>query len=155
MIKQIKSSEDIEQAIGLIKLFLADTVYKDLYPSNDNTMHLGKLIHAIAHSHYAWLGLVNDEPVGLLLAVKENNIWAPTQCQMRELVWYVKPEYRNTTIGGKLFLEYCRRADELLKDGTIQGYFTTRMTNTDQMNLERRGFRLMEQTYLKELKGEL
>lgn len=149
MIKQIKSSEDINKAIVLLKEFIRETIYKD-HEDQVNEMHLGKMVHLIMHNHYAWLAELDDDPVGILLAVKEPNMWAPSQKQMRELVWYVKPEHRQGATAGRLFLEYCRVADELLAQGQIQGYFTTRMTTTEEVNLERRGFRLTEQTYLKE-----
>jgi len=75
---------------------------------------------------------------------------------MRELVWYVRPEYRQGANAGKLFLEYCKTADELLDRGEIDGYFTTNMPTTNPINLERREFKLVEQTYLKErIKGEI
>ena len=149
MIKQIKSSEDINQAVGLLKQFIKETVYRN-HVEHFNEMHLGKMVHMIAHAHYAWMATVKEEPVGILLAVKEGNMWAPSQKQMRELVWYVLPEHRQGAQAGRLFLEYCRVADELLAQGEIQGYFTTRMSSTEEVNLERRGFKLMEQTYLKE-----
>jgi hypothetical protein len=38
----------------------------------------------------------------------------------------------------------------LLEQDKIDGYFTTRMTTTEDIDLERRGFRLTEKTYLKE-----
>lgn len=149
MIKEIKSSEDINKAIVLLKEFIRETVYRD-HEQQVNEMHLGKLVHMIMHGHFAWLAELDDRPVGILLAVKEPNMWAPSQKQMRELVWYVLPEHRSGATAGRLFLEYCRVADELLEQGQIQGYFTTRMATTEPVNLERRGFRLTEQTYLKE-----
>lgn len=149
MIKQIQSQEDIRQAIELLKEFIKETVYKD-HAENISEMHLGKMVHMVMHNHYAWLASLDDEAVGLLLAVKEANMWAPTQKQMREIVWYVKPEHRQGATAGRLFLEYCRQAEELMEQEEIQGYWTTRMTSTDSVNLERRGFKLREQTYLKE-----
>lgn len=152
MIKKICSQEDIQKAIILLQEFVKETIYRDLYPAASNEMHLGKMVHLIMHNHYAWLAELDGEPAGILLAIKEANMWAPTQKQMRELVWYVKPEHRTGPTAGRLFLEYCRVADQLLKEGEIQGYFTTRMTTTRDQGLENRGFRLTEQTYLKELK---
>ena len=149
MIKRIQSSEDITKAIVLLQAFLKESTYKQ-YVELQNTQHLGKLIHAIMHSHFAWIAEVNDEPVGLLLALKERNTWIPSLTQLRELVWYVVPEHRTSGIGGRLFIEYCRQAEELMNADVIQGYFTTRMDNTQAVNLERRGFRMVEQTYLKE-----
>jgi hypothetical protein len=149
MIKKISSQEDLEQAVELLEEFILETVYKD-HKGDINTMHLGRLVHMIMHSHYAWLATVDDRAVGLLLAVREKNIWAPTLSQMRELVWYVKPEHRQGAIAGRLFLEYCKAAERLLEEGQIDGFFTTRMASTEQINLERRGFKLVEQTFLKE-----
>jgi len=62
----------------------------------------------------------------------------------------VLPTHRKSQIGGRLFVHYCHRAEELLKQGKIQGYFTTQMTTTKAIDLERRGFKLMERTYLKD-----
>jgi hypothetical protein len=49
-----------------------------------------------------------------------------------------------------LFKTYCQQGEKLLEENKIEGYFTTRMTTTDEIDLERRGFRLTEKTYLKE-----
>jgi len=149
MIKQIKSSEDINKAIVLLKEFVKETIYKD-HSEQVNEMHLGKMVHFIMNGHYAWLAELDNEPVGILLAVKEPNMWAPSEKQMRELVWYVKPEHRQGATAGRLFLEYCRVADSLLKDGEIQGYFSSVMASTTDIDFERRGFKKMEQIYLKE-----
>jgi hypothetical protein len=99
---------------------------------------------------YIWLATVDEQPVGLLMAVREPNMWLPSAKELRELVWYVAPEHRSSTTGGKLFLQYCRKGDELLANGEIQGYFTTQMTTTRSIDLERRGFKQTETTFLKE-----
>jgi len=150
MIKQIQSSEDIQQAIDLLKQFVKETVYQDLYPQHGNDMHLGRLVHVVMTNHYAWLDLREGKAVGILLAVKEANMWAPAQKQLRELVWYVLPEYRHTTAAARLFAEYCRTAEALADAGQIQGYFASTMPTTGAVNLERRGFQPVQQTYLKE-----
>jgi hypothetical protein len=84
------------------------------------------------------------------MSVKEPNMWLPSAKELREVVWYVKPEHRKSTVGGKLFLQYCKKGDELLARGDIQGYFTTQMTTTRTIDLESRGFKLTERTFLKE-----
>lgn len=149
MIKKISSQEDIQQAIKLLEEFILETVYKG-YKEDINTMHLGKMVHMVMHNHYAWLATIDDEPVGILLAVREANMWAPSQKQMRELVWYVKPEHRSGAIAGRLFLEYCKTAESLLEQGHIFGFFTSTQSTTQDINLERRGFKLVEKTFLKE-----
>jgi hypothetical protein len=63
----------------------------------------------------------------------------------------VREAYRGTTGAGRLFVEFCKTGDRLLNSGEIQGYFTTRMTTTTDYDLERRGFRLTEKLYLKDI----
>jgi hypothetical protein len=63
----------------------------------------------------------------------------------------VREAYRGTTGAGRLFVEFCKTGESLLNSGEIQGYFTTRMTTTTDYDLERRGFRLTEKLYLKDI----
>jgi hypothetical protein len=88
--------------------------------------------------------------VGLLAATREQNIWIPEKVSLREIVWYVREEYRRSIGAGKLFIKFCEQAELLLKQDLIQGYFTTRMTTTEDYDLERRGFRLTEKLYIKD-----
>jgi hypothetical protein len=149
MIKLAQSIQDIQKVINLLGDFLSDTAYKQGAQAAQNREHLGKIAYTVKNSGYIWLA-EKDEPEGLLMATVEPNMWFPQVRQLRELVWYVKPQSRCSVVSGRLFAEFCRKGDELLTQGLIEGYFTTRMGTTSDYNLERRGFRLTESTYLKE-----
>jgi hypothetical protein len=136
--------------VGLLKEFLSETSYSQAEAAGNNLEHLCKLAWTFQQYGYIWLAFHKDEPVGLLMSVKEPNMWLPSAKELREVVWYVKPEHRKNSIGGRLFLAYCKKGEELLKSGEIQGYFTTRMTTTDSIDYESRGFRQTEVTYIKE-----
>jgi hypothetical protein len=88
--------------------------------------------------------------VGLLVAAREQNMWIPEKRSLREVVWYVREEYRRTVGAGKLFVKFCEQAEQLLEQKEINVYFTTRMTTTEDYDLGRRGFRLTEKLYLKD-----
>ena len=150
MIKLAKNLLDARHVINLMQKFLMETSYSQAEAASKDIEHLGKLAFTFMQSGHVWLAFNESEPVGMLIAVVEPNMWSPKNRQMRELIWYVVPEYRKATFGGRLFAEYCRKGEELLELGQIDGYFTTRMTTTDPVGLERRGFKLKEQTYLKE-----
>jgi hypothetical protein len=150
MIRQARSIEDLSDAVQVVQQFLLETSYDQGQRASKNIHHIGSLIHGIFQQGHIWLAYHNDEPVGILAAVIEPNMWIPEVRQMREIVWFIDPNHRSTTLGGKLWLKYQETAEQLLAQGTITGYFTTRMTTTDPINLERRGFRLTEMTYLKE-----
>ena len=147
---RLAAHQDTKIVVELLRRFLTETSYQQAESAGNNLEHLCKLIWTFQQYGYIWLAEVNGEAVGLLIAVKEPNIWLPTARELREVVWYMVPEHRTNSIGGKLFVHYCRKGEELLQSGEIQGYFTTKMTTTDSIDYERRGFRKTEEVYIKE-----
>jgi hypothetical protein len=150
MIKQAHTLMDARHMIKLMQRFLTDTSYSQAEDASKDIEHLGKLAFTFINNGYVWLAFDSEEPVGILIAIKEPNLWNPKHAQLRELIWYVVPEKRNSTIGGRLFKQYCLKGDELKQQGKITAYFTSMMTSTESCDLERRGFRCTEQTYIKE-----
>lgn len=149
MIRRIKDDKDIEIVIDLLTDFLHETLVKDDLTVNE--MHLGRLIHAIIHSHYLWLAEVDGEVAGMLIAIRQPNIWDPSYKELKELAWYVRPQFRSGPAAGRLFFEYCKVADKLKEEKQIDSYvISTLTTTTDNLDLSRRGFKLIEKTYMKE-----
>ena len=141
--------QDIDQIVDLIELFLQETAYSNRELGQDRE-HISRIVWTCLRQGYIWLGFSQDQAVGLLIATREPILWQPKIHCLRELVWYVCPEARSSSIGGRLFVEYQRTADDLRARQEIEGYFTTRMSSTAPIDYERRGFRLTEMTYLKE-----
>lgn len=141
---------DLNTVTDLVMEFLSGTSY-DSHTVGIDSEHIRKLAYSLLYSGYTWLYYADDTAVGLLIAVKEANTWIPEKKSLRELVWYVREEYRGTVGAGRLFVEFCRTGEDLLNSGEIQGYFTTRMSTTTDYDLERRGFRLTEKLYLKDI----
>ena len=136
--------------VDLLKKFLTETTYAQAEQAGKDLEHLCKIIWMMQQYGYIWLAFKEEQPVGVLMSIVEPNMWHRESRELREICWYVVPEVRKTSIGGKLFLKYCEKGEELLESGHIQGYFTTQMTTTDNIDLTSRGFRLTERTYLKE-----
>jgi hypothetical protein len=150
MIRLVYTIEDHQNAIDLVQEFLQETPYNQAVKASDNREYLGKLIGALSKDGLVWIAYKDNQPAGILISLVEPNVWAPSLFHMRELVWFVRKTYRTSSIGGRLFKAYCDRAEELMHEGHIQGYFTTQMTTTSPIDLESRGFKLMERTYLKD-----
>jgi len=142
--------DDTMVVVALLRKFLGETSYSQAEEAAKDLEHLCKIVWTCFQYGYIWLAYADEQPVGVLMSIKEPNMWYPKAKELREIVWYVTPEQRKNSIGGKLFLSYCKKGDELMKIGAIQGYFTTQMTTTDTIDLERRGFKLKERTYLKD-----
>lgn len=140
---------DINAITELIEEFLTETSYANHCGAVDHE-YIKRLVYAVLKTNYVWLLCDKEIVVGCLIAVKEQNIWMPSKISLREMLWYVKEPYRKTIGAGRLFVKFCELGDELMEQGLIDGYFTTRMTSTTDYDLESRGFRLTEKLYLKD-----
>jgi hypothetical protein len=94
--------------------------------------------------------LLDTELKGFLVAIILNNTWFPKILEMHELAWWVMPEFRNTSIGGKLWLEFNRRADEYIESGRIKAVITSLAANSPAIDYKKRGYKMLETSYLKE-----
>ncbi len=147
---RIADRSDLDTVTDLVIEFLQATSYDNHLASGVDRAHIQKLVYAVLKMGRVWLAEIDTVAVGLLIAVKEQNIWMPDKVSLRELVFFVREEYRRGTAAGRLFKVFCTEAETLLNNGDIDGYFTTRMGTTDSYDLESRGFRLVENLYLKD-----
>lgn len=146
MIRLAQTMQDISSVIDLLQDFLTETSYSQGIEISQDREHLGKISAKVQRNGYIWFA----PQQGLLMAIKEPNLWAPDLVSLRELVWYVRPEYRNSTVAGRLFREFLNEGDRLKQLGQIAATVTTAMTTTRTLDYSRWGFRLTEQTYIKE-----
>ncbi len=140
---------DLLTVTELICEFLQTTSYGG-HVEDVEREHIMRVAYVALQQGYIWLYINKNVAVGTLIAVKERNTWLPNKITLRELVWYVREEYRSSLGSGRLFLKFCEKGEELLRRGEIVGYFTTRMTTTTDYDLERRGFRLTEKLYFRD-----
>ena len=147
---RVATRSDLNIISQLVIDFLQHTSYDNHLASGVDEQHIKKLIYAVLQMGKIWLYETNHVAVGLLIAVKEQNLWMPSKTSLRELVFYVREEHRRGPAAGRLFLTFCHEAEKMLNNDEIDGYLTTRMGSTDNYNLESRGFRLVENLYLKD-----
>lgn len=147
---RLATRADLNTVTDLVIEFLQATSYDNHLASGVDRQHIQKLVYAVLKLGRVWLAQHGEVVIGLLIAVKEQNIWMPDKVSLRELVFYVREEHRRGMAAGRLFKAFCAEAETLLNNGEIDGYFTTRMGSTDGYDLESRGFRLVENLYLKD-----
>lgn len=146
---RLATRADLEVVTNLVVEFLQTTTYKEHIQELD-IKHITKLAYAVIQVGRVWLYEVDKVAVGLLMAVMEQNVWIQSKQSLRELVWYVREEFRGSPTAAKLFIEFCREGEKLLNNGQIDGYFTTRMSSTTNYDLSKRGFREVERLFLKD-----
>ena len=90
-----------------------------------------------------------DEGKGFIAAGIVNNFWVPRFYELKELAWWVKPDYRKSTVGGRLWSEFNFRANLMMEQGRVQSVSTSVMSNSPSINYEKRGFQFLEKTYFR------
>lgn len=94
--------------------------------------------------------LIDNDERGFLAAIIAPNIWYPSLQELSELAWWVKPEHRNSTIGGKLWLTFDKEAEAMKQDGRIQYIKTSLTVQSPVVDYEKRGYKPLETAYIKD-----
>jgi len=90
-----------------------------------------------------------EEGKGLLMALIHPTIWDNRINTMQELAWYVKPEFRNTTVGYRLLKSYIEYGDELKEDGRIKFFSVSKMDTSPDIKYQKFGFRKKDENWIK------
>ena len=93
--------------------------------------------------------LIDNESRGFIAALIITNIWCPEVFELHELAWWVKPEHRNGTVGGRLWKEFDRLATNLIDDGRIDVAVTALMANNTWIDYTKRGYSPMQATFFR------
>lgn len=94
--------------------------------------------------------LIDDDERGFLAAIVMPNLWYPKLMELSELAWWVKPEHRQSTVGGKLWLAFDKEATAMKESGRIQYIKTALTVNSPAIDYEKRGYKKLETSYIKE-----
>lgn len=143
MIRQA-NKYDKTQIIEMMQLFRKESKieqYKDL----DNIEYWNKLLDSIL----AGQGIIYiEDNVGLILGIVLPTIWCNKTLVMHELAWYVKPEYRNTSVGYRLLKAYIDYGKQLKQEGRIKMFTITKMVTSPDIKYDRFGFSKLDENWI-------
>jgi len=139
---------DYDDIIDMLKDFArhiqVDYFQKDQY----DYAQAKRILQRCEYTGESFVSEDNNSITGMILSMAVPELWFPKEYRLVELAWWVRPEYRMTSAGARLFAKYCEQADLKLKKRQITGYTVSKMSNSPKLDYARRGFRLIEQTYL-------
>jgi GNAT superfamily N-acetyltransferase len=112
----------------------------------DNEPYINTLLQQV----FAGQGIVfiaerELEPVGMLVAIKNTNIWDPSLVVMNELCYWVDPEHRGGTSGYRLLAAYKEHCEMLKSHKAIEAYTISKMSNSPDLDYGRFGFEKLEE----------
>lgn len=115
------------------------------YANLDNEPYWHRLLDNIL----AGAGVVFlEEGKGLLMALTTHTVWCDKTFYMQELAWYVKPEYRHTTVGYKLLKKYVDYGNELKQSGRIKFFCIAKLPSSPDIKYDRFGFRKLDDNWM-------
>ena len=91
--------------------------------------------------------LVDDKMRGMLAAMISPNFWCPSVSEVKEIAWWVHPEYRSGTIGGRLYHAFMKKAQELVDQKRADVICISLMHTSSVHDLP---LKKIETTYVKE-----
>lgn len=128
----------------MMKLFRAEAAIPQ-FENLDNEPYWNKLLDSIL----AGAGVVFiDEGKGLLMALISHTAWCDKTFQMYELAWYVKPEYRHTSVGYRLLKSYIEYGRKLKEDGRITMFTIAKMVSSPDIKYEKFGFSKLDENWI-------
>lgn len=135
---------DKTQIIELMKLFRSEAQIKQ-FNNLDNEPYWNRLLDTIL----AGAGVIFiEEGKGLLMALITHTAWCDKTFQMYELAWYVKPEYRNTSVGYRLLKSYVEYGQKLKEDGRITMFTMAKMVSSPDIKYEKFGFSKLDESWI-------
>lgn len=143
MIRQA-TKYDKTEIIEMMQLFRAEADIEH-YRHLDNIVYWNKLLdNIIAGQGVVFL----EQGKGLLMAIITHTAWCDRTFQMYELAWYVKPEYRNTTVGYRLLKQYVDYGKQLKEQGRIKLFTIAKMISSPNIKYDKFGFNKLDETWI-------
>ena len=135
---------DKPQIIEMMKAFRSESNIEQ-YKHLDNLTYWNKLLDTIL----AGQGVIFiDDGKGLIMALITHTAWCDRTFQMYELAWYVKPEFRNTTVGYRLLKEYIDYGKQLKEQGRIKLFTIAKMVTSPDIKYDKFGFKKLDETWI-------
>ena len=105
------------------------------------------LTHIFAGKGLILISYRNNKPAGILVSIIENSIWDPKLSVLRELAYWVEPEFRGTTIGYRLLSKYVELGQQFINNDRVKTLTISKMVNSPNLDYSKLGFNKVEETY--------
>lgn len=139
---------DVNNVLELIKEFVDIANLNHHIKDNIDYTYVNQLYHhCILGGGLVLVAEVDNKIVGMIAGIKSPNIWYIEDMSLREIMFYIQPEYRKGRVAYKLITEYNKLAQELLDQGKISSYTMTKTEHLDKIDYSRFGYSKVEETW--------
>ena len=100
--------KDFDRLMELMINFANEAPIESLHNPEYEDRRIRHFFASILQSGVIIVAEQNEQIQGMLIAQIQPDSWLPYVKTLRELAWWVEPEYRNTTMGYRLLKEYAK-----------------------------------------------
>lgn len=138
---------DTNRIIEMLREYRSATPWSRLAECDNEKYIKTMLAHIFAGMGVVFLAEREEQTIGMLIAIRNPNIWDPDLIVMNELCYWVEPEWRGGTSGYRLLSAYKEYCDKLKSQGLIEAYTISKMANSPDLDYGRWGFTKLEETW--------
>lgn len=144
---RIANKFDVPVLTEMMKLYAKESPIAALQnPNVHNRDHIKGILETLIIGR--GFVLIDDQMRGMLAALISPNFWCPQVSEIKEIAWWVHPEYRDGSIGGRLFLKFMEHSEELVRQKRAEVICASLMHTSSVTDLPR--MKKIETTYVKE-----
>ena len=89
-----------------------------------------------------------EEGKGLIIGAMCPCLYDEKLFVLNEIAWYAKPEYRNTSIGYRLFKSYIAESNKMIEEKRIIASVMNRLHNSPEIHYEKYGFKKSQESWI-------
>jgi hypothetical protein len=140
---------DIPRLLEIVEAYAYENPIKTLGKTKH---HNPKYVEQLLFSIILGKGfiLIDNHMRGALIAIKQNNIWSPDVKEIHELLWWVEPEHRNGSVGGRLWKEFDKIGTEMLSRGDVDYIITSVSAKGPLIDYTKRNYKAVGASFVKE-----
>ena len=151
MLCRFATFQDIPAVCELLKQFSSEArVGFRPWSTEQDTPRIFRLVTRWQKDHYVRVAIQDSQIVGTLIAEQGQDFWDPERRILQERAWYVSDSHRGTRAGAVLWQAWDRDAEQYLSKGRVQAVLLSTQGPDTNFDPGRRGWRLIEQTWMKE-----
>jgi len=151
MITRFATAADIPAVCELLKEFANQArVGFRVWSAEHDTPRIHKVVTNWQLNHYVRVAVHNNQVVGTLIAELGADFWDPERKLLQERAWFVSKPHRGSRAGAKLWQAWDQDCDQYLESGRVQAVLLSTQGPDTNFDPGRRGWRLIEQTWMKE-----
>tara|TARA_R110001606_G_scaffold132904_1_gene268899 strand:- start:339 stop:797 length:459 start_codon:yes stop_codon:yes gene_type:complete len=143
--------KDFDRIMEMMVNFANHAPVEALNDPHYNIRRIQHLLSSILANGCIIVATDSDDVIqGMIIAMIQDDIWLPHVKTLKEVAWWVEEDYRHTSMGYKLLLEYIKFGKQLKDLGSIMNFTLTNMSISPDFDLEKRGWKNIETNYVYE-----